>query len=57
MRTPQLGGNAASNGQHAVTFMSKPAGAMPPPSQPSLSGGVLGSVMTSIREERESSQP
>ncbi|KHO01137.1 white collar 1 [Metarhizium album ARSEF 1941] len=30
--------------------------AMPPPSQPSLSSGVAGSGMTSIREEREASQ-
>lgn len=31
--------------------------AMPPPSQPSLCGGAAGSTMTSIREERETSQP
>ncbi|TWU78060.1 blue light receptor [Metarhizium rileyi] len=30
--------------------------AMPPPSKPSLAGGVAGSGMTSIREEREASQ-
>lgn len=32
-------------------------GTMPPPSQPSLSGGAQGPGMTSIREERETSQP
>jgi PAS domain S-box-containing protein len=30
---------------------------MPPPSQPLLAGGIAGQSMTSIREERESSQP
>lgn len=54
-KTP-IGHAAGHNGQqYNVTH--KSSNAMPPPSQPLLSGGVAGSGMTSIREERETSQP
>ncbi|KAK2612218.1 hypothetical protein QQS21_001794 [Conoideocrella luteorostrata] len=52
----QLGNHVGNNGQQS-TLAQKSNIAMPPPSQPSLSGGVTGSSMTSIREEHESSQP
>ncbi|KAG6004337.1 hypothetical protein E4U21_001150 [Claviceps maximensis] len=51
VRTP-----TGHNGQQ-YNLSQKSSNAMPPPSQPSLSGGVAGSGMTSIREERETSQP
>nr|AGK44467.1 blue light receptor [Ophiocordyceps sinensis] len=50
LTSQMMSGAAAANGQ-------KPPSTMPPPSQPSLSGGAPGSSMTSIREERENSQP
>ncbi|KAL2210648.1 hypothetical protein CC79DRAFT_1287261 [Sarocladium strictum] len=47
---------AAASGAASATGV-KSTSMMPPPSQPSLHGGILGSNMTSIREERETSQP
>ncbi|QPG93889.1 hypothetical protein C2857_003370 [Epichloe festucae Fl1] len=52
----QIGNHVGNNGQH-LNATQKSNTAMPPPSQPSLSGGAVGSVMTSIKEERETSQP
>ncbi|KAG5930574.1 hypothetical protein E4U42_006662 [Claviceps africana] len=54
-RTP-IGTPTGNNGQQ-YNVTQKTSTAMPPPSQPSLSGGAAGSGMTSIREERETSQP
>ncbi|KAG5985302.1 hypothetical protein E4U55_006782 [Claviceps digitariae] len=54
-RTP-IGTPTGQNGQQ-YNMTQKLSNAMPPPSQPSLSGGAVGSGMTSIREERETSQP
>ncbi|KAJ6439945.1 GATA transcription factor LreA [Purpureocillium lavendulum] len=49
------GSATAMSGAPSATGQN-PTAAMPPPSQPSLSGGAPGSSMTSIQEERETSQ-
>ncbi|KAG6040770.1 hypothetical protein E4U41_007145 [Claviceps citrina] len=49
-------GTPAGNGGQQYNMTPKSSTAMPPPSQPSLSGGVAGSAMTSIKEERETGQ-
>ncbi|KAK0384244.1 hypothetical protein NLU13_8332 [Sarocladium strictum] len=54
-KSPAHSGSAPSGAASATGV--KPSSMMPPPSQPSLHGGVQGSGMTSIREERETSQP
>lgn len=54
-QSPKLGPSAASSGTHTGEL--RQTTMMPPPSQPTLTGGATSAGMTSIREERETSQP